>query len=129
MDDQEDWFLLQTPSKKKNGKSVTNSVKCGHIAAALKTKNLYLVFDDTNGIGKIGYLISRALTNTHWTLGTCETFYERDGVTEKVRSISSDGKKGAYQLIQDICSLFNAYPVFNGATKTVDIHSLDNKLP
>lgn len=95
----------------------------------LKTKNLYLVFDDTNGIGTIQYLIGRALTNTTWTLGVCDTFYERDGVTEKVRSISSEGKKGAYQLIQDICNLFNAYPTFHGATKTVDIHPLDDKLP
>ena len=129
VDNEEDWFLLQTPSKKKNGKVITNTVKCGHVAAMLKTKNLYLVFDDTNGIGKINYLITRALTNTTWTLGECDTFYERDGVTEKIRSISSDGKKGSYQLIQDICGLFNAYPVFHGATHTVDIHSLDDKLP
>lgn len=129
MDDEEDWFLLQTPNKKKNGKSITNAVKCGHVAAMLKTKNLYLLFDDTNGIGKIDYLITRALTNTTWTLGECDTFYERDGVTEKVRSISSDGKKGSYQLIQDICNLFNAYPVFHGATRTVDIHALDDRLP
>ena len=121
--------MLQTPSKKKNGKVVTNTVKCGHVAAMLKTKNLYLVFDDTNGIGKIDYLITRALTNTTWTLGECAQFYERDGVTEKVRSISSDGKKGSYQLIQDICNLFNAYPIFHGATRTVDIRALDDKLP
>lgn len=129
IDDHEDWFLLQTPSKKKNGKSVTNTVRCAHTSAGLKTKNLYLVFDDTNGIGTIDYLMKQALTNTTWNLGECDKFYERDGETEKVRSISSDGKKGAYQLIQDICNLFNAYPVFNGDTKTVDIHALNNKLP
>ena len=28
-----------------------------------------------------------------------------------------------------ICNLFSAYPVYNGATKTVDIHALSNKLP
>lgn len=42
-------------------------------------------------------MINRALTNTGWTLGECDTFYERDGETEKIRSISSSGKKGAYQ--------------------------------
>lgn len=127
--DQTDWFLLQTPSKKKNGRVITNTVKCGHVAAMLKTKNLYLVLDDTNGIGTINYLISKVLENTTWALGECDTFYERDGSAEKVRSISSDGKKGSYQLIQDVCNLFNAYPTFNGDTKTVDIHALDDKLP
>ena len=42
-------------------------------------------------------MINRALTNTGWTLGECDTFYERDGETEKIRSISSSDKKGAYQ--------------------------------
>jgi len=128
-DDIEDWFFLQAPSKKKNGKAVTNNVRCVHVSAGLKTKNIYFVFDDENGIGTIDYLMGQVLTNTTWGLGTCDKFYERDGTTEKVRSISSDDKRGAYQLIQDICNLFNAYPVFNGATRTVDIHALDNKLP
>ena len=128
-DDIEDWFFLQAPSKKKNGKAVTNNVRCVHVSAGLKTKNIYFVFDDENGIGTIDYLMGQVLTNTTWSLGTCDKFYERDGTTEKVRSISSDDKRGAYQLIQDICNLFNAYPVFNGATRTVDIHALDNKLP
>lgn len=69
------------------------------------------------------------MTNTTWQLGECDTFYERDGVTEKIRSISSEGKKGAYQLVADICNLFNAYPIYHGATKTVDIRAMDNRLP
>lgn len=43
--------------------------------------------------------------------------------------MSSTGKVGSYQLITNICGLFNAYPVYNGATKTVDIHALSDKLP
>lgn len=53
--------------------------------------------------------------------------YERDGKTEKVRSLKSDGKTGSYQLIMDICNLFNAYPVFDGNDKTVNIYALNNK--
>lgn len=74
-------------------------------------------------------MIERALTNTGWTIGTCDTFYEQDGRTVKIRSLSSNGKKGSYQLISDICDLFNAYPVYHGDTKTVDIRALSNKLP
>lgn len=60
-------------------------------------------------------------------MGLCDTLYEADGVTEKVRSLQSDGKQGAYQLLLDLCALFMAYPVFNGNSKTVDIHALAAK--
>lgn len=129
IDDKEDWFIIHSPKRSKNNKAISNNVKCSHISSILKTKNLYLAFDDTNGIGTLPFLMNRALSNTGWTLGECDTFYERDGETEKVRSLSTDGKLGSYQLISDICGQFNAYPVFNGDTKTVDVHALNNKLP
>jgi hypothetical protein len=94
----------------------------------LKTKNLYLTFDDTNGIGTLPYLMEQVLKGTGWKLGKHDTFYEKDGKTEKVRSLASDGKTGAYQLITEVCNLFKAYPVFNGDDKTVDIFSLNNKV-
>lgn len=125
----EDWFIVQVPKVSYNGKGNSYTVNCSHICAVLKTKNLYLTFDDETGIGTIDYLIGRALQNTGWTIGECDTFYERDGETEKIRSQSSDGKKGSYQLVLDICDLFNAYPVYHGDTKRVDIRSLDNKFP
>ena len=69
--------------------------------------------------------MTQILKNTGWTLGVCDTFYESDGVTEKKRSFTSGGKRGAYMLISDICKLFAAYPVYNGDTRTVDILSLN----
>lgn len=58
-------------------------------------------------------------------MGFCETFYESDDITEKVRSISCDTRRGAYLLISDICKLFSAYPVYDGETRTVNIYSLN----
>ncbi len=55
----------------------------------------------------------------------CETFYEADGMTEKVRSLKSENKRGAYALIADICKLFNARPVFDGDDKSVTVVSLN----
>jgi len=95
--DETDWFIVHAPKRVRNGRAVSNTVKCSHISSLLKTKNLYLVFDDTNGIGTAQYLIGRALTNTGWQIGTCDTFYEPDGEKVKVRSLSSNGKKGSYQ--------------------------------
>lgn len=122
-----DWFIIHSPKKTKNKKAISNAVTCSHLSSILKTKNLYLSFDDENGIGTLPYLMDQVLKATGWTLGTCDTFYERDGKTEKIRSFKSDGKSGAYQQIADICNLFNAYPVFDGDSKTVSIYSLNNK--
>ena len=85
------------------------------------------MFDDENGIGTIKELATRALVSTGWTLGHCDTFYESDGVTEKIRTIRSDGKLGAYQLIQNICTLFAGYPEFDGDTKQVHLYCLNRR--
>ena len=127
--DYEDWYTITRPKKSHSSGAITNTVTCYHISSLLKTKNLYLVFDDTNGIDTCPALIEKALAGTGWKLGACDTFYERDGKTEKIRSLSSDGKVGAHQLVATICNLFCAYPVYHGATKTVDIHALVNKKP
>ena len=128
-DDYEDYFTITRPKRGKSSGQISNEVVCYHISSVLKTKNLYLQFDDENGIDTCGNLVSKVLTGTGWSLGVCDTFYESDGKTEKVRSLSSNGKVGSYQLITNICGLFNAYPVYHGKTKTVDIHALKNKLP
>lgn len=130
-DDYTDYFIVQAPKKSKNGKAVTNVVKCGHTSASLKTKNLALVMDGDNGIGTIQELMNVVLAGTGWSLGECDNFYERDGITDKRRSLKSDSKRGTYALITDICNLFNAYPIYHddGEHKTVDIHALSNKLP
>ena len=124
-DGKDDWFLLSTPKRSHKGLSVTAAITCQHVCAQLNKKNLYLTFDDENGIGTAEYLLRQVLENTGWQLGYCETFYEQDEKTEKVRSLSSDGKRGAYLLISDICALFDARPVFDGDSRTVSIYSLN----
>lgn len=101
------------------------SVTCEHVCSQLNTKAMNFVFDDTNGIGTAKYLVEQVLSGTGWQLGECETFLESDGKTEKVRSISSDGKRGAYLLISDICKMFGGRPVYDGDTRTVHIYSLN----
>ena len=46
-------------------------------------------------------------------------------MTEKVRSLESENKRGAYSLIADICKLFNARPVFDGDDKSVTVVSVN----
>lgn len=87
----------------------------------LRTRNLHLELDDTNGVGTCGALAQTILSGTGWSIGQIDRFYESDGVTEKVRTLKSPLKTGAYQMIINLCTLFNARPFFNGETKTVDI--------
>ena len=128
-DDYEDWYTISSPKRSRSSGQISNTVTCYHSSSILKTKNLYQNFDDTNGIDTCPNLVTKAQAGTGWALGVCDEFLERDGVTVKVRSLSSDGKVGSYQLITNICGLFNAYPIYHGATKTVDIRALSNKLP
>ena len=126
-----DWFILDVPTRKKDSKTINETVVCSHLSTILKTKNLYMQFDDTNGIGTLPELMERVLKGTTWTFdeASSDTFLERDGKTLKVRSLSSGGKDGAYKLITTICSLFDAYPVFNADAHSVACKSLNNKGP
>lgn len=122
-----EWFYINQPKRVRNASSVTNTVDCDHICRNLKTKSVYLTFNDTNGIGHIDELAERILKGTGWSLGLCDTLYEDDGTTEKTRSLKSENKKGAYQLIADLCSLFSARPVFHGDTHKVDFFAIEDR--
>ena len=124
-----DWFIARNPKKTNANKIISNKVSCDHISSILKTKNLYLVFDDENGIGEIPYLMNQILRGTGWKLGECDTIFERDGKTVKIRTLKSKGKEGAFKLITSVCTLFDAYPVFDGDKKTVNIYAMDHKRP
>lgn len=116
---------MNAPKRSHKGLAVSASIACQHVCSLLSKKNLFLTFDDTNGIGTAQHLLEQVLQNTGWTLKYCETFYETDGVTEKVRSLKSENKRGAYLLISDICKLFSARPIYDGDEKSVSVVSLN----
>ena len=122
-----DWYIINVPTVSRKGNTAEMSVSCSHRSDILKTKNLYIEFDDANGIGTIEELVSASLAGSGWSIGECDTFYEDDGTTEKVRSYSSSSKVGALKNIDGICEIFFAYPVYHGDTQTVDIRSLNNR--
>ena len=122
-----EWFVADKPVKKKSGNEISGTVSCDGIARLLKTKNIYMQFDDENGIGTISYLMNQILAGTGWSLGYCEVIKEKDGVTEKVRSLSSGGKQGALGLITTVCNLFQCRPVYHSDTKTIDIYGIKTR--
>ena len=127
-DDEEVWFVASKPSKAKAGKSIVGHVSCSGIESLLKTGNIYATFDDENGIGTIGDLMDLILKGTPWMYDPdySDTLYESDGRTEKVRSLISNDKKGALDLIATVCGLFCARPVFDTAHMRVSIMDMQN---
>ena len=122
-----EWFVASKPSRKKSQKEIIGVVNCNDLASLLKTRNIYMEFDDENGIGTAEYLMRQILKGTGWKLGDCDTIYESDGVTEKIRSLTSGGKTGARGLIGSVCNLFMCRPVYHSDPMKVDIISLNDR--
>lgn len=57
---EEDWYRLTEPTDSDNGIKAEVKVECPHCSASLKKRNLFLEFDDENGIGTIAELAGRA---------------------------------------------------------------------
>lgn len=124
--DETDIYCIKSPSGLHDKSKVQFTVTCNHISEDLKTKNLYKYFDDTNGIGTCEELISKAIAGSGWKLVGCDKFIESDGVTEKIRSFICESKRGAYNMIADICELFDARPIFHGLDRTIEIRAISN---
>lgn len=122
-DDGEDWFLISEPKISHSAFSKNIQVTAGHIAQLLKTKNLGLEFSDSEGnnVGTASELLKTILDGTGWIPGKVSVFYEKDGTTEKRRSLIASAKTGAFKLISSMCDLFDAKPVYHGADRSVDI--------
>lgn len=118
-----DWFIISEPKVTHQAFSKNITVTAGHVSQILKTKNLGLEFsdDEGNNVGTALKLLTTILSGTGWSPGDVSTFYEKDGVTEKSRSLKAETKTGAFKLITEMCDLFDAKPVFHGDEKTVDI--------
>ena len=118
-----DWYFITSCKVGHDGRKKTITVTAGHVSQILKTKNLGLEFSDDygNNIGTAEELLITVLAGTDWNPGVVDTFYEKDGVTVKRRTLKASAKTGSFKLITMICDLFEAKPVFHGDSKTVDI--------
>ena len=124
-DDGTDWFIISEPQIKRNTFSKNVSVKAGHISQLLKHKSLDLEFSDEEGnnVATADKLLDTILEGTGWHRGYVEEFRDDDG-TIKVRSLSASAGTGALSLIESLCDVFEAKPVYHG-DKTVDIISMN----
>jgi len=121
------WYIAKKPQKSKSNKEIVGTVICKGIETTLKTKNIYMEFDDENGIGTADELLDKILAGTDWSRGETDPIYEKDGVTEKIRSLTSGDKQGALGLIVKLCNLFKCYPVFDSDRKKVLLRNFNNR--
>ena len=74
------WFVASKPKKNRTNKAIYGTVTCNGIESLLKTRNIYLSFDDENGIGTIDYLMEQILKGTGWS------YLDKDhGVSDSLR--------------------------------------------
>ena len=122
-----EWYIAQKPVKHREKGAIYGDVTCAGIEASLKTKNIYMEFDDENGIGTVSQLADKILAGTGWHRGHTDPMLEADGTTEKIRSITSGGKQGALGLMTTLCNLFRCYPVYKSDTKSVELYNYNNR--
>ena len=121
------WYIATKPKKSKSGKEIIGVVSCKGREFSLRTKNIYMTFDDTNGIGTVDELVDRILAGTGWSRGWTDPMLEADGATEKIRSLSSGDKTGALGLMTKVCNLFKCYPVYDSDAMTVALYNFNNR--
>lgn len=122
-----EWYIAQKPEKHKTKGELYGEVTCAGTEASLKTKNIYMEFDDENGIGTVSELADNVLAGTGWHRGYTDPMLEEDGVTEKIRSLTSGGKQGALGLMTTLCNLFKCYPIYKTDSKTVELYNYNNR--
>lgn len=129
-DEERTWFVANKPVKSKSGKTIIGKATCNGFESLLKTRGIYKYFDDENGIGTIQYLIEEILKGTGWHFNAhmSDTMLEKDGTTEKIRSLTSDSKNGALDLITTVCNLFQARPVYDTDRMEVYVKAMNNRV-
>ena len=116
-----DWFLLSESKVMHSNFSTDYDIQASHISQLLNTKNLNLEFsdDEGNNTGTIGQIAATILEGTNWHLANVKKFYEEDKYNlqgkEKVRSFTAAVRTGAFKMMNDLCELFDAKPIYHGS--------------
>ena len=110
-----DWYIISEPKITHNNFSKTTEVRAPHCSIILNARSMELEFsdDEANNVGTAEEILTTILEPTEWHIGNVADFYEDDG-SVKVRSMNASSKTGAFRLIEQMCELFEAKPVYHG---------------
>lgn len=127
-DDELDWYIISEQKITHDKKAKTVEVTAGHIAQLLKTKNLDLEFSDEEGnnTGTAKEILTTILEGTGWHVGDVADFVEDNDPTEsKRRSLNASSNTGAFRLIEELCELFDAKPIYHGYGTYLDAEGME----
>ena len=123
-----DWYIISEQKITHDKKSKTVEVTAGHIAQLLKTKALDLEFSDKEGnnTGTAEEILTTILEGTGWHVGNVAQFVEdNDNTIEKIRSFNASSNTGAFRLIEEMCELFDAKPIYYGHGTYIDGNGME----
>lgn len=112
-----DWYIISEQKVIHNTNAKTVEVTAGHIAQLLKSKALDLEFSDeeSNNTGTAKEILTTILKGTGWHVGEVANFVEDyDNTIIKKRSLNASSNTGAFRLIENLCELFDAKPIYHG---------------
>ena len=124
IDDYEtDYYLISEPKITHNDEEHLWEVRAGHNSQILKYKNLDLEFsaEEGNNVGTAEMLLDTILEGSSWSRGEVYEFKEKNSDEIKQRTLVASANTGVLGLIEKLCDLFEAKPIYHGYTRTVDI--------
>lgn len=125
IDDKEDYFILSNDSIAHDKRNKKTTITAQHSAMTLKYKCLDKEYDGQHAesVGTANMLCTSILEGTDWSYDADNSaiFYEKDGITEKYRTLKCSAKTGAFAIIAKVAELFDAKPVYDGSNKTVKL--------
>lgn len=112
-------FIIKKVEKQRADNGVIfYAVQCLDVAFdRLSRSGIDLYFDGE--IGSAEELLTHVLQGSDWSVDIVDEFMEEDGM-KKIRTLKGE-RSNRYSLIQELCTLFECFPIFNTDTKTVDL--------
>jgi hypothetical protein len=129
----EEYFLIKNKTEIKNEQEfcIQYQCICEYVSRLSKLKTVSTIGGNDVEPKTISEWLADILSETGWEIGTVATLNEtitirdQDGnlqtITQEKHRALHITNSNAYSMIQELCNIFQAYPVFNNANKIVSI--------
>lgn len=113
-------FIIKSVTKRRDtsGEKVMD-ISCQYMPIHRLSKSGFTFTLDMTGTAQ--QLLSEVLSKSDWNVGIVDNFYQDEAETILKNRTLKVERSNVYNMVQDICDLFQCYPVFNSSTKTIDL--------
>ena len=119
-DDKKNNFIIKSVQKQRDNSGVVSyEVECVYrLFERLSKSGMSLYFGEETGTAD--ELLVKILKGSDWSIGEVDEFIDDDSEEVKVRTLKGE-RSNRFALIQEVCTLFECFPIFHEDTKTVDL--------